>query len=83
MASETVAEPELVTSLQGRLDRIDLQLIRLIRERLELAQQVQQARVACGRSGFAHDHELATARRFSQLGPHGSELAVILLRHSR
>jgi chorismate mutase len=83
MAAETVAEPEVVTSLQGRLDRIDLQLIRLIRERIDLAHEVRQARVACGCTGFAHDHELATARRFSQLGPHGSEMAVILLRHSR
>ncbi|MEV6964608.1 hypothetical protein AB0M47_05785 [Hamadaea sp. NPDC051192] len=82
MTPQAVAEPAL-PGLQGRLDRIDLEIIALVRQRILIAHEVRQARLDAGETGYAHEEELAVARRFSQLGPHGAELAAILLRRSR
>jgi chorismate mutase len=80
MTLHAVAEPPKAPALQGQLDRIDLQIIALVRQRAVVARQVREARLAAGETGYAHEEELAVARRFGQLGPYGAELAAILLR---
>src|SRR5205814_5000506 len=75
--------PDDVDSLQGRLDRLDVELLRLVRERTALARRLDNARAQAGEPRYAHDRDLALVRRCGQVGPGGADLAALLLRLSR
>lgn len=84
MNADLLEQPDLIADLQARLDRVDIQLIGLIRQRAEIAKLLMALRAAHGGTRFAHEPELAVVRRFSgRLGPAGAEIAVILLRQAR
>jgi len=70
-------------ALQQELDRLDGELLRLIKQRTAVGREVAEARAALGGTRFAHAEETAVARRFAQLGPPGRELAAVLIRMSR
>ena len=84
----TVGEPDLpplpeVEGLQLHLDRLDAELLSLIRRRTDLAQQLGAARVRAGGPRFVHGHELAVVRSYQQLGLAGRDLATILVKLGR
>jgi chorismate mutase len=84
----TGGEPDLppipeVEGLQLHLDRLDAELLSLIRRRTAMAQQLGAARVRAGGPRFVHDHELAVVRSYQQLGPAGRDLATILVKLGR
>jgi chorismate mutase len=70
-------------ALAHELERLDEELLRLIRRRTELARAVVSRRIAEGGTAYVHEQELAVARRFRVLGPSGPDLALLLLRQVR
>lgn len=72
-----------VEALERQLDHLDLEIIRLVRRRTELARRVTCARVNGGGTGYVHQGELAVVRRYLQLGRPGRDLALVLLRLGR
>lgn len=69
--------------LESQLDRLDVELLTLVRRRTRLARQLGAARAEAGVPRFVHERELAVVYRFRTLGPPGRDLATILLRLGR
>jgi monofunctional chorismate mutase len=70
-------------TLQQELDRLDGDLLRLVKQRTAVGREVAEVRAALGGTRFALAEEVAVVRRFAQLGPPGRELAALLVRMSR
>lgn len=69
--------------LQVQLERMDTEIITLVRRRTALARQLGEARRTSGGTRVVHEAELAVVRRFLGLGAGGRDLAMILLRLGR
>lgn len=69
--------------LQVQLERLEYQLVDLMRRRTLLARQLGETRRRLGGTGTVHDAELAVVRRFLCLGSSGRDMAMILLRLGR
>jgi len=69
-----------IDTLESRMDRVDVEILTLVRERIALAEALRAARAEAGGTRFVHERELAAVRRFAALGPAGAELAATLLR---
>lgn len=69
---------------RARIDEIDAEIVRLVRERTSVSQQVQQARQAAGgpRVVHARENELVGWWR-AQLGRPGAAVAMALLELGR
>jgi chorismate mutase len=73
-----------IARLRERIDEIDHTLISLWQERAGLSQQVGAARVAAGGTRLALARETQILDRFSrELGPIGTQLALLILRAGR
>jgi chorismate mutase len=91
----TIAQPEptvdagagpdtAVAALRNRIDEIDAALIGLWHERAEISRQVGAARVAAGGTRLVLAREREILERFrTELGPDGTQLALLLLRAGR
>ena len=76
-------DPE-IARLRERIDEIDRTMISLWQERATLSQQVGAARVAAGGTRLALSREREILDRFHQdLGPIGTQLALLILRAGR
>jgi chorismate mutase len=81
-----MSTPTLHTVQTGRdrIDEIDAELVRLVRERTLVSGQVQQARQAAGGPRVAHARENEVVGRWrSELGRPGSAIAMALLELGR
>ena len=73
-----------IARLRQRIDEIDQTLISLWQERASLSQQVGAARVAAGGTRLALAREREILDRFHrELGPIGTQLALLILRAGR
>jgi chorismate mutase len=86
--SETgTAEPDAsaeISGLRDRIDEIDATLIALWQERAAISQQVGKTRVASGGTRLVLSREREIMDRFrAQLGPDGTQLALLILRAGR
>lgn len=73
-----------ITNLRSRIDEIDAQLIELWKERAAISQQVGKTRVASGGTRLVLSREREIMDRFrAQLGPDGTQLALLILRAGR
>ncbi len=78
------AAAERISALRDRIDEIDTEIIRLWRERAELSHDVGATRVASGGTRLVLSREreiLDRVRR--ELGPDGTQLALLILRAGR
>ena len=81
--------PELIDDtvsldlLQVQLERLEHQLVDLVRRRTLLARQLAETRRRLGGTSTVHVAELAVVRRFRCLGSNGLDMAMILLRLGR
>lgn len=87
-ATETGTDtPEASTAIAGmraRIDEIDAQLIALWQERASISQQVGKTRVASGGTRLVLSREREIMDRFrAELGPDGTQLALLILRAGR
>lgn len=73
-----------IESFRSRINEIDATLIELWRERADIAQQAGAARVAAGGTRLALSREREILDYFHrELGPLGTQLALLLLRAGR
>lgn len=69
--------------LRVRIDQLDEDIIRLIRERTEVSRTVVAERLAHGGTRVVHSRELEITRRYAQVGGEGGAIALALLRLGR
>jgi len=80
---EEVPGPEEIDALRVEIDRLDADILRLIKRRSEVSQRIGRARMAAGGPRIVYNREMAVLARFRELGTEGRELGMILLRLGR
>ena len=68
---------------RAEIDRLDHEILSMIRQRSELSQQIGAARLAAGGTRIVYNREMAVLRHYGQLGQEGREIALLLLRLGR
>jgi chorismate mutase len=73
-----------IADMRSRIDEIDAMLIQLWQERASISQQVGKTRVASGGTRLVLSREREIMDRFrAELGPDGTQLALLILRAGR
>jgi chorismate mutase len=72
-----------IATLRGEIDRIDNEILRLVRRRAEISREIGVARMAAGGTKIVHNREIAVLNHYAQLGQEGRDLALLLLRMGR
>lgn len=80
--AEIPAEDD-ISALRVEIDRLDAEILRLIKRRSEVSQRIGKARMAAGGPRIVYSREMAVLARFDDLGVEGRELGMILLRLGR
>jgi chorismate mutase len=81
-AAEPAADPD-IAELRVEIDRLDAEILRLIKRRTEVSQTIGKARMAAGGPRIVYSREMAVLARFRDLGSEGRDLALLLLRLGR
>jgi chorismate mutase len=82
MAMETEQFPD-IDDLRQEIDRLDAEILAAVRRRSEISQAIGKARMANGGTRLVHSREMKVIERYSELGPEGKDLAMLLLRMGR
>jgi chorismate mutase len=72
-----------IDNLRQEIDRLDAEILAAIKRRTEVSRTIGKARMASGGPRLVHNREMAVLKRFSELGPEGKDLAMLLLRLGR
>jgi chorismate mutase len=85
MTAPTTEAPDThIAGLRERIDEIDAQIIALWQERAAISREVGKTRVAAGGTRLVLSREREILDRFStDLGPDGTQLALLILRAGR
>jgi len=85
MSIETVEtqEPTDIDELRHEIDRLDAEILAAVKRRTEVSQAIGKARMASGGTRLVHSREMKVIDRYSELGPEGKDLAILLLRLGR
>jgi chorismate mutase len=86
MAIETTIETEAradIDDLRHEIDRLDAAILAAVKRRTEISQEIGRARMASGGTRLVHSREMKVIERYSELGPEGKDLAMLLLRLGR
>jgi chorismate mutase len=78
-----VPPPADLNELRLEIDRIDAELLRLIKRRTDVSRTIGAIRRAAGGPRVVHTREITVLERFSELGPEGAQLALLLLQLGR
>jgi chorismate mutase len=82
--SEMVAEsPEDIDDLRREIDELDAAILESVKRRTEVSKLIGKARMASGGTRLVHSREMKVIERYSELGPEGKDLAMLLLRLGR
>src|ERR1700712_1577280 len=73
----TIDQPRL------EIDRLDAEILAAVTRRAEVSQTIGKARMASGGTRLVHSREMKVIERYSELGPEGKDLAMLLLRLGR
>ncbi|MDT5022015.1 MAG: chorismate mutase [Mycobacterium sp.] len=78
-------ETELIdiADLREEIDRLDAEILAAVKRRAEVSRQIGKARMASGGTRLVHSREMQVIARYSELGPEGKDLAMLLLRLGR
>jgi chorismate mutase len=78
-------ETELIdiADLRKEIDRLDAEILAAVKRRAEVSRQIGKARMASGGTRLVHSREMQVIARYSELGPEGKDLAMLLLRLGR
>jgi chorismate mutase len=76
------AEAE-IAELRVEIDRLDAEILRLVKRRTEVSRRIGRARMAAGGPRIVYNREMAVLARFRDLGAEGRELGMLLLRLGR
>ncbi|AAS03209.1 MULTISPECIES: chorismate mutase [Mycobacterium avium complex (MAC)] len=85
MNTETVDPREAtdIDQLRREIDRLDAEILAAVKRRTEVSQAIGRARMASGGTRLVHSREMKVIERYSELGPDGKDLAMLLLRLGR
>ncbi|WP_082951330.1 chorismate mutase [Mycobacterium mantenii] len=72
-----------IDELRHEIDRLDAEILAAVQRRTEVSQAIGKARMASGGTRLVHSREMKVIERYSQLGPEGKDLAILLLRLGR
>ena len=76
-------QPADIDELRQEIDRLDAEILAAVERRTEVSKTIGKARMASGGTRLVHSREMAVIERYSQLGPEGKDLAMLLLRMGR
>ena len=82
MTVETEQMPD-IDALRLEIDRLDAEILAAVKRRAEVSQEIGRARMASGGTRLVHSREMKVIARYSELGPDGKDLAMLLLRMGR
>lgn len=72
-----------IDKLRQEIDRLDAEILAAVKRRAEVSQAIGKARMATGGTRLVHSREMQVIERYSELGPEGKDLAMLLLRLGR
>ena len=72
-----------IADLRLEIDRLDAEILAAVQRRAEVSQTIGKARMASGGTRLVHSREMKVIERYSELGPEGKDLAILLLRLGR
>lgn len=72
-----------IEDLREEIDRLDAQILAAVKRRTEVSQAIGKVRMASGGTRLVHSREMQVIDRYSELGPEGKDLAMLLLRLGR
>ena len=75
-------DPE-IAELRKEIDWLDAEIVRLVKRRAEVSQQVGAARMAAGGPRIVVNREMDVLARYRDLGPEGRKIAMALLELGR
>jgi chorismate mutase len=76
-------QPANIEMLRQEIDRLDAEILAAVKRRAEVSQEIGKARMATGGTRLVHSREMQVIERYSELGPEGKDLAMLLLRLGR
>jgi chorismate mutase len=79
----TVPGAEEITELRKEIDRLDAEILRLVKRRVEVSRTIGAARMAAGGTRIVYNREMDVLARYRDLGPEGRQLAMALLNLGR
>ncbi|WP_163757162.1 chorismate mutase [Mycobacterium botniense] len=82
MDIETRQLPD-IEELRQEIDRLDAEILAAVKRRTEVSRAIGKARMASGGTRLVHSREMKVIERYSELGPEGKDLAILLLRMGR
>jgi chorismate mutase len=85
MDIETIETQQLpdIAELRQEIDRLDAEIVAAVKRRTEVSQAIGKLRMASGGTKLVHSREMKVIERYSELGPEGKDLAILLLRLGR
>jgi len=78
--TEPVAD---IDDLRREIDELDSAILEAVKRRTEVSKLIGKARMASGGTRLVHSREMKVIERYSELGPEGKDLAMLLLRLGR
>ncbi|KZS80933.1 MULTISPECIES: chorismate mutase [Mycobacterium] len=72
-----------IEELREEIDRLDREILAAVKRRAEVSQAIGRVRMASGGTRLVHNREMQVIERYSELGPDGKNLAMLLLRLGR
>ena len=82
MSIET-EQPIDIDELRLEIDRLDAEILAAVKRRAEVSRAIGKARMASGGTRLVHSREMKVIERYSEIGPEGKDLAMLLLRLGR
>jgi chorismate mutase len=72
-----------IDDLRHEIDRLDAEILAAVKRRTEVSREIGKARMASGGTRLVFSREMKVIERYSELGPEGKDLAMLLLRLGR
>jgi chorismate mutase len=72
-----------IDDLRHEIDELDTAILEAVKRRTEVSRLIGKARMASGGTRLVHSREMRVIERYSELGPDGKDLAIVLLRLGR
>jgi chorismate mutase len=72
-----------IDDLRQEIDHLDATILEAVKRRTEVSKLIGRARMASGGTRLVHNREMKVIERYSELGPEGKDLAMLLLRLGR
>ena len=72
-----------IEDLRREIDQLDAAILEAVKRRTEVSKLIGKARMASGGTRLVHSREMKVIERYSELGPDGKDLAMLLLRMGR